>query len=472
MPSPKDGPFGLSLDAGARSGLVIGERFEIQEKVGSGGMGTVYRALDIQRGVFVALKLARGQADLERFLREATALASVSHPRVVRYVAHGVLDGAMYLAMEWLAGEDLSVRLERGRLDVDQALVVGRAAADALAALHERGLVHRDVKPSNLFLEGGKLEGLKLLDFGIARSMRERVHLTQTGQALGTPSYMAPEQARGDERIDARADVFALGCVLFECLTGRPPFTGDHPVAVLAKLLIQDAPRLAELRPGAPRGLDGLLSRMLSKEPEGRPANGAAILAELDRVDRTPSAPPFAEGANPGAGDGRAADPLRGAVAPRGWAGSDDGAVAEHARGGAGARRRDAAGRAAGAPRERVAACRRPRRGVARGSRGARGAVRAHDGRVGAVDARGAGDGARHRRRAAAGGRRRRSGGEDARRGRRAARRRADRRGHGEPPRRAVRRAARGRRPVPLRRARHRGGAAHAPREADVVRRA
>ncbi len=302
MPSPKDGPFGLSLDAGARSGLVIGERFEIQEKVGSGGMGTVYRALDIQRGVFVALKLARGQADLERFLREATALASVSHPRVVRYVAHGVLDGAMYLAMEWLAGEDLSARLERGRLDVDQALVVGRAAADALAALHERGLVHRDVKPSNLFLEGGKLEGLKLLDFGIARSMRERVHLTQTGQALGTPSYMAPEQARGDERIDARADVFALGCVLFECLTGRPPFTGDHPVAVLAKLLIQDAPRLAELRPGAPRGLDGLLSRMLSKEPEGRPANGAAILAELDRVDRTPSAPPFAEGAIPALG--------------------------------------------------------------------------------------------------------------------------------------------------------------------------
>ncbi len=295
MPPPNDRPIGLSFDSGVRSGLVIGERFEIQEKVGSGGMGTVYRALDIQRGSLVALKLARGQADLERFLREATALASVSHPRVVRYVAHGSIDGAMFLAMEWLAGEDLSARLSRGALDVDETLVIGRAAADALSALHERGLVHRDVKPSNLFLCAGELEGLRLLDFGIARSMREAVQLTATGQALGTPSYMAPEQARGDDRIDARADVFALGCVLFECLTGRPPFTGDHPVAVLAKLLIQDAPRLSELRPGSPRGLDGLLSRMLSKEPEGRPANGAAVLAELLRVDCTPGPPSSAE---------------------------------------------------------------------------------------------------------------------------------------------------------------------------------
>src|SRR4029079_2741088 len=148
---------------------------------------------------------------------------------------------------------------------------------------------------SNLFLCEGNVERLKLLDFGIARSTREAVHLTATGQALGTPSYMAPEQARGEERIDARADVFALGCVLFECLTGRPPFTGDHPVAVLAKLLIQDAPRLSELRPGSPRGLDGLLTRMLAKEPEGRPANGAAVLAELTRVDCTPAPPSSAE---------------------------------------------------------------------------------------------------------------------------------------------------------------------------------
>ncbi|MFO0590436.1 MAG: protein kinase [Polyangiaceae bacterium] len=288
MPASHDRPLGSSPDSIARSGLVIAERFEIQEKIGSGGMGTVYRAVDVETARPVALKIARGQADLERFQREAAALASVVHPRVVRYVAHGVVDGAMYLAMEWLAGEDLASRLDRGPLDAEETLIVGEAAADALAALHDRGLVHRDVKPSNLFLRDGQLDGLTLLDFGIARSTREAVHLTATGQALGTPSYMAPEQARGDDRIDARADVFALGCVLFECLTGRPPFTGDHPVAILAKLLIQDAPRLAEVRPGSPVGLDGLLSRMLSKDPDGRPSNGAALLSLLERIDAAP----------------------------------------------------------------------------------------------------------------------------------------------------------------------------------------
>ena len=290
---------GQASDHLSTIGRVIDERFEIQAEVGSGGMGTVYRALDRVTGTLVALKVARGRADLERFQSETAALSALDHRRIVRYVAHGTpASGEPYLAMEWLEGADLSARITKGTLTVEEALVVARGAAEALEVLHSRGIVHRDVKPGNLFLPGGELAEVKLLDFGIARSTREAIRLTTTGQALGTPAYMSPEQARGGEGIDARTDVFALGCVLFECLTGRPPFIGDHPIAVLAKLLIQDAPRLSELCPQAPSWLSELVARMLAKDREQRPRDGAAVLVELHRLRDRPS-----QQSSPGTGE-------------------------------------------------------------------------------------------------------------------------------------------------------------------------
>jgi tetratricopeptide (TPR) repeat protein len=264
-------------------GDVLGERFEIERRAGSGGMAEVFRAWDRASGEAVAVKmlLEERAPEQERFVREARTLAELSHPGIVRYVAHGVtLLGAPYLAMEWLDGEDLGRRLGRGQLTVDETLHLGHRTAQALAAAHARGVVHRDLKPNNLFLVGGQVRQVKLLDFGIARRV-DATPMTQTGTVVGTPGYMAPEQVRSGGDVDARADVFALGCVLFECLTGAPLFIGEHFLAILAKILFQEAPRVSEQQPGIPPALDALLARMLAKERDERPADGAAVAEAL-----------------------------------------------------------------------------------------------------------------------------------------------------------------------------------------------
>jgi tetratricopeptide (TPR) repeat protein len=270
-----------------KPGDLIDDRFEVEREAGAGGMGTIYRARDRRDGAPVAVKVLRahdGQAK-DRFEREAQVLAELDHPGIVRYVAHGAASsGAMYLAMEWLEGEDLERRLRRDGLTVAEGVALAARVADALGAAHARGVVHRDVKPSNLFLSEGRLDRIVLLDFGVARLARTAIRATRTGVTLGTPGYMAPEQARGERHIDARADVFSLGCVLFECLTGRPPFFGDHVMAVLAKILLEDAPRLGELCADVPDALEALVARMLAKKPSERPPNGRALAVELSRL--------------------------------------------------------------------------------------------------------------------------------------------------------------------------------------------
>jgi tetratricopeptide (TPR) repeat protein len=255
----------------------------LEQLAGRGGMGEVYRALDRSSGQTVAVKVLRDHQDgqLERFEREACILAGFDHPRVVRYVAHGNLpSGEPYLAMEWLEGEDLATRIAREQLGTPSSLALALYAAEALGALHDRGIIHRDLKPSNIFLVDGRVDGVKLLDFGLAR-ISEATRVTHSGTMLGTIAYMAPEQARGEEEIDGRVDVFSLGSVLFECLTGEPAFAAAHATAILTKLLFEEAPRLGDRLPGIPAELEALVSRMLSKRPEARPQHGRAAAEAL-----------------------------------------------------------------------------------------------------------------------------------------------------------------------------------------------
>ncbi len=264
---------------------VIADRFEVERVAGEGGMGTVYRALDRLTGHPVAVKLIRGRltsAAGRRFYREAQVLSTLEHPGIVRHVGHGVTGaGEMWLAMEWLEGLDLSSRLRLGwRPTLADALDLVHQAANALALAHSRDVVHRDVKPSNLFLVAGARgphSRVKVVDFGLARATGT-TQLTETGMILGTPNYMAPEQARGEDGVDGQVDVYALGCCLFELLTGRPPFTGTQGLAVLMKTLLEEPPRVSDLREAeTPAVVDILVAALLAKDRDDRPANAEAV---------------------------------------------------------------------------------------------------------------------------------------------------------------------------------------------------
>ncbi|MCU0673011.1 MAG: protein kinase [Myxococcota bacterium] len=266
---------------------LVGGRFELGRAIGAGGMGTVHEALDRETKTKVALKRLRSKeaVDLERFAREATVLAQLSHPGIVRYVAHSASGEDAWLAMEWLEGHTLAERLMREPLSIAETIALARLTAAALQVAHQRGFVHRDVKPANLFLEGGDPARTKVLDFGIARGVVGGHPLTGTGAAIGTPHYMSPEQARAERSVGARTDVYALGVVLFEALAGLRPFEGETPIAVLAKILLEEPPSLVTARPDVPSGLDALVRAMLAKDPAERPADGAAVLEALDALE-------------------------------------------------------------------------------------------------------------------------------------------------------------------------------------------
>jgi len=300
---PTSWPALPAARAGQRTlepGTVFARRFEIEHAAGSGGFGTVYRARDQRTGDRVALKIVPLGGVRERFDREAELLADLRHPGIVGYVAHGrTPDGDGFLAMEWLDGFDLATRLRCGPLTLGETVLLFRRVVDALVPAHERGIVHRDVKPSNLFLPACALENLKLLDFGVARRSAGAA-LTGSDAVVGTPGYMAPEQLRGEPELTASADVFSLGCVLYESLTGRAPFAADQLAAALVKVLFDDPPPLAKLRPDVPARLVDLVERMLRKRPEERPADARALAQELDglaldiapRVAPAPLPPP------------------------------------------------------------------------------------------------------------------------------------------------------------------------------------
>ncbi len=282
-----DPAAGEPLPAGQLArGETLGERFRIERLAQRGGMGAVYRADDLATGGHAAIKVMRvGSASgLERFMREGVVLAELSHPCIVRYVAHGLTpDGSPFLAMDWLDGEDLHERLAHSDLEVAETFAVARRVCEGLAVAHARGIVHRDIKPSNLFLVGGAPSETKIIDFGVARLADPSTTLTRPGTSLGTAGYMAPEQAMEATDVDARADFFALGCVLYECLTGRPAF-GGRPAAVLVKVL-RDSPQApSELRAGLEPAVDALVARLLAKDREARPKDAAEVLCALDAI--------------------------------------------------------------------------------------------------------------------------------------------------------------------------------------------
>ncbi|MCL2448175.1 MAG: protein kinase, partial [Polyangiaceae bacterium] len=269
----------------------LADRFVIEREVGRGGVGIVYRAHDLVSGTDVALKVIAlpgiDAGEEARFRREGRVLAGLHHPGIVRVVAFGQLEeGQPYVAMEWLEGEDVAARLRRSPLDLVDCLHVAAQVADALAAAHAAGIVHRDVKPSNVFLLASHTAGgeprVKLVDFGVATA--DDAKLTRTGAIVGTPAYMAPEQARGDGEVDARADLYALGATLFEMITGRPPHVGPTPIAILARLVTTPAPHLAEVYPDAPPRLDEVMSRMLATAPAERPASAADVARQLRAI--------------------------------------------------------------------------------------------------------------------------------------------------------------------------------------------
>ena len=283
------------------TGPVTGQHFgayRLIGELGRGGMGVVYRAEHEHLGRVVALKLltpdlANSEGFRERFTRESRLAASLEHPNVVPVYDAGEVNGTLYLAMRFVSGTDLAAVLaQQGRLDAATTVAVLRDVAQALDAAHARGLVHRDVKPANVLIEDRRCY---LTDFGLTKSVAEKTALTQTGQFLGTIDYVAPEQIEG-KPLDGRADVYALGCMLHQCLTGSTPYPRDSQVAVIYAHLQEPPPRPCEQRPDLPAGIDTVVARAMAKQPEeryGTPGELAAAAEEAlaGTIVNEPTAP-------------------------------------------------------------------------------------------------------------------------------------------------------------------------------------
>jgi serine/threonine-protein kinase len=254
-------------------GEVFADRYELEELVGSGGMSSVYRARDTLLERHVALKILHAHYNddgeyVERFRREARAVARLTHPNIVTVIDRGVADDRQFIVFEYVEGENLKELIERtGPLPVRRIVEIGLQMAHGLAFAHEHGLVHRDVKPQNVLLnEAGEV---KVTDFGIARSLDVDHGMTLTGTVLGTSNYIAPEQANG-RHVEPRTDVYSLGVVLFELLDGEVPFPGDNFVSVAMKHVNEPPPDLVERRPDVPPRLAAAIDRALAKRPEDR----------------------------------------------------------------------------------------------------------------------------------------------------------------------------------------------------------
>src|SRR3990172_8505025 len=243
--------------------------YKILEKLGEGGMGVVYKAQDTTLDRLVALKflpdhVAVGTAELERFVQEAKAAAGLSHPNIC--TIHGIeqAEGKNFIVMEFVDGQMLQEK--KSSLSMKQALDIGIQIADGLAAAHEKGIVHRDIKPENIMIR--KDGRVQIMDFGLAK-LRGASRLTKEGSTVGTAGYMSPEQVQGQET-DHRSDVFSLGVLLYEMLTGQPPFKGVHETAITYEIVNVDSPPLSAIKPEIPPEPDAIVLECLEKAPKER----------------------------------------------------------------------------------------------------------------------------------------------------------------------------------------------------------
>ena len=291
------------LDATVRIGepntLVLGTRipidalrqlgsYELTEQLGSGGMGIVFAAHDRVSGQEFAVKILRPSLIMEpdaklRFSREARAMAAIGHQRIVPVVRVGEDHGIPYIVMPLLRGQTLEDRLQQATpLTIDEVIRIGTEMAEGLDAAHYHGLIHRDVKPANVWLEAPN-ESVCLLDFGLAREMSKETLLTDSGVVMGTPAYMSPEQARG-ERLDPRSDLFSLGCILYQMTTGIRPFDGPTPMNVLNQLESYNPPRVIARNPAIPSLLSNLIMELLAKHAKDRPPSARDVADRLQRI--------------------------------------------------------------------------------------------------------------------------------------------------------------------------------------------
>src|SRR3954454_19747056 len=270
--------------ASAMIGELVADRYELLEVVGTGGMSTVYCALDTLLERNVALKVLHphygdDEEYVERFRREARSVAQLSHPNIVTVIDRGESDAQQYIVFEYVDGESLKQLVDRaGPLPARRVVELGVQMADALAFAHQHGLVHRDVKPQNVLINS---EGeARVTDFGIARSLDVEHGVTQTGTVLGTSNYLSPEQARG-QTVTPATDVYSLGVVLYELLTGEVPFPGETFVAVAMKHINEEPPSVLEKRPDTPARLVYIVERALAKDPADRFPSMDAFAADL-----------------------------------------------------------------------------------------------------------------------------------------------------------------------------------------------
>lgn len=293
-------------------GRVLDGRYQVEERLGEGGMGTVYRATHVTLGKRIALKvlrpeLAEDASTVKRFMQEAQAASSIGHPNIVDVSDVGSLpDQTVYFAMEYLEGMALGERISRaGALSVDEAVRVGSEVGSALASAHARGIVHRDLKPDNIYLVGREDGGpplVKVLDFGVAKVGGAATKLTKTGMVFGTPHYMSPEQAAG-QGVDGRTDIYALGVILYEMLTGRVPFEADTFMGILSKHMFEPPPALPDKSGDRDLGaLSDVIMRALAKKPEQRQASMEVLVSELQQAGAGKPVRPAGSAASPAAG--------------------------------------------------------------------------------------------------------------------------------------------------------------------------
>src|ERR1051325_6618123 len=252
----------------------VAGRYEVDREIGRGGMATVYLARDVKHNRKVALKVLNPELGavlgVERFLSEIAVTANLQHPNLLPLFDSGESNGFLYYVMPYVEGESLRALLDRKKqLPIDDALHIAAAVASALDSAHQPGVVHRDLKPENILLQHGQPF---VADFGIALAVTNAGgnRITQTGLSLGTPQYMSPEQAIGEREIDARSDIYSLGCVLYEMLAGEPPHTGGTAQAIIARMLTEKARSVRLLRDTVPEQIDWAIDHALAKIPADR----------------------------------------------------------------------------------------------------------------------------------------------------------------------------------------------------------